>query len=106
MLPDSSRLVSPIDGAQLIPDLFHPFLGPALMVVYALLSNTLLLTVLVAILGNTFATINADAAAEVGQRLPESKSDLSPCLGKRCRRWKESKRVRDWDGTIRKESTS
>lgn len=44
--------------------LFHPFLGPLLMVFYALLSNTLLLTVLVAILGNTFATINADAAAE------------------------------------------
>ncbi|OCF56114.1 hypothetical protein L486_06055 [Kwoniella mangroviensis CBS 10435] len=43
---------------------FHPFLGPVLMVSYALLSNTLLLTVLVAILGNTFATINADAAAE------------------------------------------
>ena len=35
------------------------------MVTYALLSNTLLLTVLVAILGNTFATINADAVAEV-----------------------------------------
>lgn len=46
-------------------DDFHPFLGPMLMVSYALLSNTLLLTVLVAILGNTFATINADAAAEV-----------------------------------------
>lgn len=46
-------------------DDFHPFLGPLLMVSYALLSNTLLLTVLVAILGNTFATINADAAAEV-----------------------------------------
>ncbi|ORY33033.1 hypothetical protein BCR39DRAFT_520833 [Naematelia encephala] len=43
---------------------FHPFLGPILMVTYALLSNTLLLTVLVAILGNTFSTINADAAAE------------------------------------------
>ncbi|KAL7421096.1 hypothetical protein Q5752_003980 [Cryptotrichosporon argae] len=43
---------------------FHRFLGPALMITYALLSNTLLLTVLVAILGNTFATINADAAAE------------------------------------------
>ncbi|WWC63799.1 uncharacterized protein I303_106404 [Kwoniella dejecticola CBS 10117] len=43
---------------------FHPFLGPVLMISYALLSNTLLLTVLVAILGNTFATINADAAAE------------------------------------------
>lgn len=47
-------------------DDFHPFLGPMLMITYALLSNTLLLTVLVAILGNTFATINADAAAEVG----------------------------------------
>ena len=34
------------------------------MVTYALLSNTLLLTVLVAILGNTFATISSDAAAE------------------------------------------
>ena len=45
--------------------MFHPFLGPFLMVTYALLSNTLLLTVLVAILGNTFATINADAVAEV-----------------------------------------
>jgi hypothetical protein len=38
------------------------------MVTYALLSNTLLLTVLVAILGNTFATINADAAAEVSHQ--------------------------------------
>jgi hypothetical protein len=37
------------------------------MVTYALLSNTLLLTVLVAILGNTFATINADAVAEVSK---------------------------------------
>ncbi|WWC90990.1 uncharacterized protein L201_005929 [Kwoniella dendrophila CBS 6074] len=43
---------------------FHPILGPILFISYALLSNTLLLTVLVAILGNTFATINADAAAE------------------------------------------
>jgi hypothetical protein len=40
-----------------------------LIITYALLSNTLLLTVLVAILGNTFATINADAAAEVGDPL-------------------------------------
>jgi hypothetical protein len=50
---------------KLIPDIVHPFLGPLLIITYALLSNTLLLTVLVAILGNTFATINADAAAEV-----------------------------------------
>ncbi|KAJ9092239.1 hypothetical protein QFC19_008776 [Naganishia cerealis] len=37
---------------------------PILMISFACLSNTLLLTVLVAILSNTFATINADAAAE------------------------------------------
>ncbi|KAF9006151.1 hypothetical protein BDQ17DRAFT_1389716 [Cyathus striatus] len=41
---------------------FHPILGPILMVTYACLSNTLLLTVL--ILSNTFARINEDAAAE------------------------------------------
>ncbi|KAF9454340.1 hypothetical protein P691DRAFT_754822 [Macrolepiota fuliginosa MF-IS2] len=43
----------------------HPVLGPILMVTYACLSNTLLLTVLVSILSNTFAHINEDAAAEV-----------------------------------------
>ncbi|KAJ7504347.1 receptor-activated Ca2+-permeable cation channel [Mycena galericulata] len=43
---------------------FHPIFGPVLMVSYACLSNTLLLTVLVSILSNTFATINEDAAAE------------------------------------------
>ncbi|KAH8832989.1 hypothetical protein DL96DRAFT_1705027 [Flagelloscypha sp. PMI_526] len=43
---------------------FHPIFGPILMVTYASLSNTLLLTVLVSILSNTFATINEDAAAE------------------------------------------
>ncbi|KAG7093687.1 hypothetical protein E1B28_007345 [Marasmius oreades] len=43
---------------------FHPLMGPVLMVTYACLSNTLLLTVLVSILSNTFATINEDAAAE------------------------------------------
>ncbi|KAJ8095307.1 hypothetical protein PM082_010530 [Marasmius tenuissimus] len=43
---------------------FHPLMGPALMVTYACLSNTLLLTVLVSILSNTFAKINEDAAAE------------------------------------------
>ncbi len=32
---------------------------------FAMLSNTLLLTVLVAILSNTFTVISADAAAEV-----------------------------------------
>ncbi|KAK0467002.1 uncharacterized protein EV420DRAFT_1636034 [Desarmillaria tabescens] len=43
---------------------FHRVFGPVLMVAYACLSNTLLLTVLVSILSNTFATINEDAAAE------------------------------------------
>ncbi|KAI0084442.1 hypothetical protein BDY19DRAFT_987498 [Irpex rosettiformis] len=41
---------------------FHPVFGPFLMVTYACLSNTLLLTVL--ILSYTFTTINDDAAAE------------------------------------------
>ncbi|PPQ76669.1 hypothetical protein CVT24_011914 [Panaeolus cyanescens] len=43
---------------------FHPVFGPLLMVTYACLSNTLLLTVLVSILSNTFASLNEDAAAE------------------------------------------
>ncbi|KAJ7224298.1 hypothetical protein GGX14DRAFT_351429, partial [Mycena pura] len=45
---------------------FHPIFGPVLMVTYACLSNTLLLTgyFLVSILSNTFATINEDAVAE------------------------------------------
>ncbi|KAH9940898.1 uncharacterized protein BXZ73DRAFT_42553 [Epithele typhae] len=43
---------------------FHPVYGPFLMITYACLSNTLLLTVLVSILSHTFSTINDDAAAE------------------------------------------
>ncbi|KAF4569698.1 hypothetical protein EYR40_008678 [Pleurotus pulmonarius] len=51
---------------------FHPIFGPVLMVTYACLSNTLLLTELAAltathdvqILSHTFSTINEDAAAE------------------------------------------
>ncbi|KAJ7577063.1 hypothetical protein C8J56DRAFT_870326 [Mycena floridula] len=43
---------------------FHFIFGPILMVTYACLSNTLLLTILVSILSNTFAKINEDAAAE------------------------------------------
>ncbi|KAI0657960.1 hypothetical protein C8Q70DRAFT_998894 [Cubamyces menziesii] len=43
---------------------FHPVFGPFLMITYACLSNTLLLTVLVSILSHTFSTINDDAAAE------------------------------------------
>lgn len=44
---------------------FNKVFGPLLMVAYACLSNTLLLTVLVSILSHTFSTINDDAAAEV-----------------------------------------
>ncbi|KAF7308776.1 hypothetical protein MKEN_01076800 [Mycena kentingensis (nom. inval.)] len=43
---------------------FHPIFGPILMIAYACMSNTLLLTVLVSILSNTFATISEDAHAE------------------------------------------
>jgi hypothetical protein len=39
-----------------------------------MLSNTLLLTVLVAILSNTFAVINADAAAEVRKQYLEGRA--------------------------------
>ena len=44
---------------------FHEVLGPALMVIYAFLGNTLFLTVLVSILSNTFSKIAADAIAEI-----------------------------------------
>lgn len=63
------------------PDDLHPFLGPIVIVIYALLSNTLLLTVLVAILGNTFAIINADAAAEVSHQ-PGQVSDVQSMFRK------------------------
>ncbi|KDQ26658.1 hypothetical protein PLEOSDRAFT_1077531 [Pleurotus ostreatus PC15] len=47
---------------------FHPIFGPVLMVTYACLSNTLLLTerefTRLQILSHTFSTINEDAAAE------------------------------------------
>ncbi|TDL23602.1 hypothetical protein BD410DRAFT_695500, partial [Rickenella mellea] len=43
---------------------FHPYFGPILMVAYACLSNTLLLTVLVSILSHTFSSISEDADAE------------------------------------------
>ncbi|KAL5492518.1 hypothetical protein ACEPAI_3965 [Sanghuangporus weigelae] len=43
---------------------FHQYFGPILMVSYACLSNTLLLTVLVSILSHTFSTISGDAPAE------------------------------------------
>ncbi|KAH9989483.1 hypothetical protein BJV77DRAFT_1151491 [Russula vinacea] len=43
---------------------FHPFFGPILMVVFAALSNTLLLTILISILSNTFIRIDANANQE------------------------------------------
>ncbi|KAJ0164856.1 Calcium channel YVC1 [Colletotrichum tanaceti] len=44
---------------------FHPVLGPALMIAFAFLGNILFLTILVAILSNTFSKLIADAPAEV-----------------------------------------
>lgn len=43
---------------------FDPVLGPILFVAFAALSNTLLTSVLVAILSTTYASIASDAAAE------------------------------------------
>ncbi|KAL0936917.1 nonselective cation channel [Colletotrichum truncatum] len=44
---------------------FHPVLGPALMIAFAFLGNILFLTLLVALLSNTFSKIIADAPAEI-----------------------------------------
>jgi hypothetical protein len=44
---------------------FHPLFGPALMTAFAFLGNTLFLTILVALLTNTFSHIIADAPAEI-----------------------------------------
>jgi len=43
---------------------FHPVFGPILMVFFAALSNSLLLTILISILSNTFARINEHASQE------------------------------------------
>ncbi|EIN09997.1 hypothetical protein PUNSTDRAFT_67118 [Punctularia strigosozonata HHB-11173 SS5] len=43
---------------------FHPLFGPILMTGFAALSNTLLLTILISILSNTFARIDANAEQE------------------------------------------
>lgn len=51
-------------GIQQAPR-FHEILGPALMVTFAFLGNTLFLTVLVSILSSTFSKIAADATAEI-----------------------------------------
>jgi hypothetical protein len=87
--------LGPLLASELISDIVHPFLGPLLIITYALLSNTLLLTVLVAILGNTFATINADAAAEVSWGWCGIDTELSgsQCFVKQFLRLKVSKQV-------------
>jgi hypothetical protein len=54
-------------GVQEAPSL-HMILGPALMVTYAFLGNTLFLTVLVSILSNTFSQVATNAAAEIQYR--------------------------------------
>ncbi|TFK21168.1 receptor-activated Ca2+-permeable cation channel [Coprinopsis marcescibilis] len=43
---------------------FHPLFGPILMTVFAAMSNTLLLTILISILSNTVARIDANATKE------------------------------------------
>ncbi|KAJ7284865.1 receptor-activated Ca2+-permeable cation channel [Mycena rebaudengoi] len=43
---------------------FHPIFGPILMTTFAALSNTLLLTILISILSNTVARIDANATQE------------------------------------------
>ncbi|KAJ7773071.1 receptor-activated Ca2+-permeable cation channel [Mycena metata] len=43
---------------------FHPVFGPILMTTFAALSNTLLLTILISILSNTVARIDANATQE------------------------------------------
>ncbi|BGP38496.1 hypothetical protein JCM10450v2_002444 [Rhodotorula kratochvilovae] len=44
---------------------FHPVYGPALMVAFAILSQTLLLTILISLLSNTFAAVQANAETEI-----------------------------------------
>ncbi|KAK4235738.1 calcium channel YVC1 [Achaetomium macrosporum] len=51
-------------GIERAPD-FHPILGPTLIITFAFLGNTLFLTILVAILTNTFFKIIANEAAEI-----------------------------------------
>jgi hypothetical protein len=44
---------------------FHMILGPVLMITFAFLGNTLFLTILVAMLSNTFSNLVNDATAEI-----------------------------------------
>ncbi|KAL8756972.1 MAG: hypothetical protein Q9199_002562 [Rusavskia elegans] len=55
-----------LDGTGIQQSLgLHWLLGPILMVTFAVLGNTLFLTIVVAMLSNTFATIVANSTAEV-----------------------------------------
>ncbi|KAL8829674.1 MAG: hypothetical protein Q9191_001883 [Dirinaria sp. TL-2023a] len=55
-----------LDGTGIQRSLdFHWFLGPVLMVMFAFLGNTLFLTILVAMLTNTFSSIVQNANAEI-----------------------------------------
>ncbi|KAF8604724.1 hypothetical protein BDV93DRAFT_96560 [Ceratobasidium sp. AG-I] len=47
-----------------VAESFHPIFGPILMITFAALSNTLLVTILISILSNTFARINERASEE------------------------------------------
>ncbi|KAK4184241.1 hypothetical protein QBC35DRAFT_392100 [Podospora australis] len=51
-------------GIERAPE-FHFFLGPTLIISFAFLGNTLFLTILVAILTNTFSRIISNASAEI-----------------------------------------
>ncbi|GAA6028025.1 hypothetical protein JCM8097_001836 [Rhodosporidiobolus ruineniae] len=44
---------------------FHPIYGPTLMVSFAVLSQTLLLTILISLLTNTFSQVQANAETEI-----------------------------------------
>ena len=54
-------------GIQRSPE-FQSYLGPALMVLFAFLGNTLFLTILVSMLTNTFSLIVANGTAEIQYR--------------------------------------
>lgn len=54
-------------GVQNAPE-FHWILGPALMITFAFLGNTLFLTILVSMLSHTFSTIVSNATAEIQYR--------------------------------------
>jgi hypothetical protein len=55
-----------LDGTGLTRSVdFHLILGPVLMVTFAILGNTLFLTILVSMLSNTFSQIVANSTAEI-----------------------------------------